>query len=186
MSLQRARQEAEPLPGLDGGPGQDDAADFLLLQGLDGLGHGQVGLAGAGRADPEDHRVGVDRVHIVLLVQRLGPDGLAAGGEDVGGQHIHRVLQRLAAEQGHKLLQHRRGDHGAAGHQAAHLMEQPHDPGDIGGGPLMESSLPRTWKLTAGNCSSMNRNGLVMAAERLDHLIGVVEEDHLRPRYLVG
>ena len=113
--------------------GQDDAADFLLLQGLDGLGHCQVGLAGTGRTDPEDHGVGVDRVHIVLLVQRLGPDGLPTGGEDVGGQHFHGVLQRLAAQQGDELLQHGRSDDGASGHQPANLVEQAHDARHVGG-----------------------------------------------------
>ena len=53
LLVQRAGQEAEPLPRLDRGPGQDDPADLLGLQRLHGLGHGQVGLAGAGRADAE-------------------------------------------------------------------------------------------------------------------------------------
>ena len=52
-----ARQEAEPLTGLDGGPREDDARDLAPLQRLDGLGHREVGLAGAGRADAEDDRV---------------------------------------------------------------------------------------------------------------------------------
>ena len=48
-----AGQEAESLPGLDGGAGQDDAVDLLGLEGLDGQGHGQIRLAGARRADAE-------------------------------------------------------------------------------------------------------------------------------------
>ncbi len=68
---QRAGQEAEPLARLDRRAGQDDAVDLLGQQRLHGLGHGEVGLAGAGRADAEDDRVLVDRVDVALLVQRL-------------------------------------------------------------------------------------------------------------------
>jgi hypothetical protein len=69
---QRAGQEAQPLPRLDRGPGQDDAVDLLGLQRLHGLGHRQVGLAGAGRADAEHDGVPVDRLDVAALVQRLG------------------------------------------------------------------------------------------------------------------
>ena len=79
LLVQRAGQEAEPLAGLDRRPGQDDPVDLLGLQRLDGLGHRQVGLAGAGRADAEDDRVLVDGVDVALLVERLGPDRLARG-----------------------------------------------------------------------------------------------------------
>src|SRR5690606_10327998 len=39
-----AGEEAELLAGLDGGPGEDDPGDLFGLEGLHGLGHGQVGL----------------------------------------------------------------------------------------------------------------------------------------------
>ena len=83
LLAQRAGQEAEPLAGLDGRPGQDDPVDLLGLQRLHGLGHREVGLAGAGGADAEDDGVLVDRVDVALLVQRLGPDRAAAVGQDV-------------------------------------------------------------------------------------------------------
>ena len=70
-SRERAGQEPEPLPRLDRRPGQDDPVDLLGLQRLHGLGHREVGLAGAGRADAEDDGVLVDRVDVALLVQRL-------------------------------------------------------------------------------------------------------------------
>ena len=54
---ERAGQVPEPLPRLDGGPGQDDAVDLLALQRLHGLRHREVRLAGAGRADAERDRV---------------------------------------------------------------------------------------------------------------------------------
>src|SRR5690606_12451387 len=73
---------------LDGGTGEDDPVDPLGLQGVHRLGHREVGLAGAGRADAEGDRVGLDRVDVRLLAQRLGPDGAAARGEDVEGQDV--------------------------------------------------------------------------------------------------
>ena len=48
-----ARQEAEPLAGLDRRPHQHDAPHAIGLQRLDRAGDGQVGLARAGRADAE-------------------------------------------------------------------------------------------------------------------------------------
>ena len=98
LLAQRAGQEAEPLAGLDRGPGQDDPVDRLGLQRLHGLGHRQVGLAGAGRADAERDRVLVDRVDVALLVQRLGTDRAAAVGQDVEAQHVGRTLGRLGAQ----------------------------------------------------------------------------------------
>jgi hypothetical protein len=68
-------------PASMAGPGQDDAVDLFGLQRLHGLGHRQVRLAGARRSDAEHHRVGVDGVHIPLLVQGLRPDRLAARGQ---------------------------------------------------------------------------------------------------------
>jgi hypothetical protein len=61
---------------------------------------GQVGLAGAGRADAEHDGVLVDRLDVALLVERLGPDGAAPVAQDVERQHVGR----LAAV---RLAQHR-------------------------------------------------------------------------------
>ncbi len=90
LLAQRAGQKAKPLTGLHRGPGQDDAGDLLGLQRADRLGHGQVGLAGAGRADPEHDGVVVDRVDVALLIERLGPNRLAATRQDVQRQHLGR------------------------------------------------------------------------------------------------
>ena len=64
LVVERARQEAEPLAGLDRGAGQDDPIDLLGLQRRDGLGHREIGLAGARRPDAEDDRVRVDGIDI--------------------------------------------------------------------------------------------------------------------------
>ena len=90
LLVERARQEAEPLAGLDRRTGQDDPADLLGLQRLHRLGHREVGLAGAGRADAEHDRVLVDRVDVPLLVERLRADRPAAVAEDVEGEHVGR------------------------------------------------------------------------------------------------
>ena len=61
------------------------APHFPVLKRLDGHGHGQVGLAGARRADAQGDGVLLDSVHIPLLAQGLGLDGLALGGD---AEHI--------------------------------------------------------------------------------------------------
>ena len=125
LLVQRAGQEAEPLPGLHRRPGQDDPVDLLGLQRLHRLGHRQVGLAGAGRADREHDRVLVDRVDVPLLVQRLGPDGAAAGGQDVQGQHVGRPDARLPAQHGDAALDRVGGQLGARSPAADQLLEEP-------------------------------------------------------------
>ena len=86
--VEGAGQEAEVFAGFDGGAGQDDPFDVLALQRLDGLGHGQVGLAGAGGADAEDDGVAVDGVDVVLLALGFGPDDFAAAGDDLGAEDV--------------------------------------------------------------------------------------------------
>ncbi len=101
LLVQSARQEAEPLPRLDGRPREDDPPHLLGLQRLHGLGDGEVRLAGAGRADAEHDGVVVDRVDVPLLVERLGPDRAAAVGEDVQRQHVGRALGARAGRPQH-------------------------------------------------------------------------------------
>ncbi len=57
LLLHVAGQEAEALAGLDGRARQDDAVDRAALEQRRGMGDGQIGLAGAGRADAE-HQFG--------------------------------------------------------------------------------------------------------------------------------
>ncbi len=127
---QRPGQEPEPLARLDRRAGQDDPVDLLGLEGLDGLGHRQVRLAGAGRADAERHRVGVDRVDVDLLPHRLGADRAAAAGQDVLGEHLGRPRGRGAQHlhrAGHDVPVERRAGAG----DLDQLVEQAADQLDV-------------------------------------------------------
>ena len=77
-------RKPEPLAGLDRRAGEDDALDLLLHQRADGQRHGQVGLAGARRADAEHDVVVADGVDVALLRQPLGRDGPRAPGDQDG------------------------------------------------------------------------------------------------------
>ncbi len=95
LGHQVARQEAEPLAGLDRGPGEDDALDVLGLQRLHRHRHRQPALAGAGRTDAEGDHVGADGVDVALLAGRLRPHGAALGAaQHLVGQHLARALGR--------------------------------------------------------------------------------------------
>ena len=76
---QIAGQEAEPLAGLDRGPRQDDAIDFLAFEQLRGMRHRKPGLAGAGRADAEHHLVALQRADIGILRGRARAHRACAG-----------------------------------------------------------------------------------------------------------
>ena len=144
LVVERSGQEPQPLPRLDRGPREDDPVDLLGLQRAHGLGHGQVGLAGARGADAEHHGVLVDRVHVGLLVHRLGADGAPARGQDARGQRArgpqvlgvthhaghahHGALGDLRAAQRHgqQLLQQRRRQAGVRHGPLEHHVQVPH------------------------------------------------------------
>ncbi len=96
-------EEAELLARLDRGAGQDDAVDGLVLEEGQGHGHGQIGLARAGRADAEDEVVGLDGLEVGLLVQALGIDGLAGQVQGLGGGIVVEAGGRA-------LFEHVQGD----------------------------------------------------------------------------
>ena len=60
LVVQGSRKKTESLSRLDCGSSQNDATDFFALQGLNCLGHRQVGLSGSGRANTEHNRVLID------------------------------------------------------------------------------------------------------------------------------
>ena len=92
LRQQVAREEAEPLAGLDRRPREDDPADLPLGERRDRERHRQVGLAGARRADPEGDRVRADRIDIALLVDGLRRDLRAAVSPDDVLEDVADVL----------------------------------------------------------------------------------------------
>src|SRR5215204_3865018 len=78
----RPREVAEALAGLDGGTREDDPSDLPVREGRDREGHGQVRLAGPGRADSERDGALADRVDVALLGDRLRRDLLPAVAPD--------------------------------------------------------------------------------------------------------
>ena len=74
LLVQRARQEPEALPRLDGGPREDQPRDLTFLERPHGDRHREVGLAGAGRTDRERDGASPDRVDEPLLPDRLRRD----------------------------------------------------------------------------------------------------------------
>ncbi len=81
LGLQVPRQEAQPLPGLHRGAGEDDPVHLLLPEGRHRRRHRQIGLARPGGAYADGDGVVFDGVHILLLADGLGLDGLALGGD---------------------------------------------------------------------------------------------------------
>ena len=116
-----AWQEAQVFPGLDGGAGQDDAAHLAGEEAAHGLGHRQVGFAGARGADAEDDGGAVDGVRVGLLARGLGADRAAARGEDLlcGG-----FARGEASEQPDGLLDGGGVQRGAASGHADEFLEE--------------------------------------------------------------
>ncbi len=88
-------RKPEPLPGLHGRPREHDSLHASLDEVRHRHGHGEVGLAGAGRADTDDDIVVADRLDVALLAQVL------RGDDPVPGRHVDGVPEDLP--QGHAL-----------------------------------------------------------------------------------
>ncbi len=76
------RQEAQRLPRLDRGPGQDDPGDLPPVQSVDRQSHREVCLAGPRGTDSEDDLVLADGVGVGLLVACLRRDAAAPVRDD--------------------------------------------------------------------------------------------------------
>ena len=108
LLAQIARQKAEPLAGLDRGPRQDDPLDLAGHQQIDRGGDREIGLAGAGGAEPEHqlvlaHRLDVRRpapaVRGAMRRLRVRNAGIVAPQAealvvDLGLRQAHRRLDR--------------------------------------------------------------------------------------------
>ena len=186
LLVQGAGQEPQPLPRLHRRPGQDDPVDLLGLQRLDRLGHGQVGLPGARRADGEHDRVLVDRVRVALLVQRLGPDRPAAGGQDADGEHVGRPDAALGPQHGRGPLHRVGGQVRALAQQFDKLVEERCDQGGFRRGPgrgdLVAADVDVGVELPLNHVQQF-----VTGAEQADHrMISGYHDLHLRPRFALG
>ena len=73
LFLQITGQKPQRLAGLDRRAGQDDPAHLLLAQRRQGGRHGQIGLAGARRADAENHVVAGDGAQVFQAARRSWP-----------------------------------------------------------------------------------------------------------------
>jgi hypothetical protein len=87
----------------------------------------------------------VDRVHVLLLTQRLRPDGPPATGQDVEREHVSRALGRA-------LFEHADRAPYSVGGQCLTLLNKLQKFGEdrsalalSAGAPEIVISLPRTW-----------------------------------------
>ena len=133
LLAQRAGQKAKALTGFHRRAGQDDPSDLFGLQRLHSFGHREIGLTGAGRADAEHDGVDVDGIDVMLLVERLGPDGLSAPGQDVQGQHLRRGGVVLAGHHGDAAAHQFRRQALAAGNDGDQFGHHPFGQCHIGG-----------------------------------------------------
>ena len=76
LLLQRSRQEAQSFTRFDGGTREHNAADLLRQQGGDGHEHGEVGFAGTGGSDAEDHVAAFDRFDVSPLIDGFRGESL--------------------------------------------------------------------------------------------------------------
>jgi hypothetical protein len=126
--------------------------DLITLEGIHGAGHGEIGLAGAGRADAEADVVFLDLAQILHLMRRaavqIGAPRQQASSGLGGGVHalvrgslrqLHHAQLNFLYAQGMagkpvKMLQRRGGMTGPPQLTAdAHVLAAPGD-GDITGG----------------------------------------------------
>ena len=101
LAIRSPGRKPSRSPGLDRGAGEDDPVDLAAAERGGGHRHGQEGLAGAGRADPEGDRVAPDRVDVALLVDRLGRDPRRAMAPDDVLEDLGRRLV-LVERVGHR------------------------------------------------------------------------------------
>ena len=92
-----AGQEAEPLAGLDRRARQDDPLRRAALDHRRGIGDGEIGLAGAGRADAEDQLGPIEGADIGVLHHGARHDR-APPRRDLGHRQAAARLERRQAE----------------------------------------------------------------------------------------
>ena len=172
FSCRSPGRKPELLAGLDRGPRQDDAADALRQQIVDGLRHRQVGLAGSGRTDPKDHVVLIDGIQVLALVDALGDDLALAGGARRAAQEVVGELDLVVL--GHELR--RRANIAfrqlvAAADQSRHLIEHALGARDVSGITLDNHLVPACPRADVEQRLEMFQVLVVAAEHRLNPLV---------------
>ena len=170
LVAQRPGQEAQPLARFDRRPGEDDPVDPLALQRSDRLGHRQIGLPGAGRADPEDDRVHVDRVDIPLLPQGFRPDRPTAVADDIECQHVGRSLRGAGPQHRDRSLDRIACQGLPSVDDDEQLVDQPLDDGHV-------DPRPAQRQLVAADMDVDRREGPL---DRVQQLVSGSEQRHHR------
>lgn len=81
------------------------------------------------------------------------------------GQHLNRVLQRLAPEQGNELLEDCRRDHRSPGHQTVDFVQQTEDPRNVIRRSAEGQLIAADVEVNAGKLVLDETQGFVVAAE---------------------
>ena len=185
LLVEGAGQEAQTLASLHGGAGEDNAVHFVGLQRLHCLRHGEVGLTGTRRADTEDDGVRVDSVHVLLLINGLGANRGAAGGEDAGGQRVRRVAQ-FVAEHAHEAVNDLHGNLRVVAGEHAQFVQQLCGGVDGLGGAGDEHVQVLGTQANLLEVVLDNRQVRVLRAEHGDHFCGALEGYGTRGRERSG
>ena len=119
---ERAGQEAERLPRLDGRTRQDDAADLLVAERVDRHRHREVRLAGAGRTDAERDGVLADGVDVALLVDGARADLAAAVRPHDVAVHLARLARGVDGDV-HERLDDRRAERPPSAHDLHQFLD---------------------------------------------------------------
>ena len=117
----------------------------LALQRLHGLGHGEVGLAGAGRADAEHDGVLVDRVDVALLVQGLRDGSSCRAATGCPGTARLPATPTPLSEHAEGAANHVRCDGLVPAGQRRKLLKTRSASATSAGVPDRVTVLPRTW-----------------------------------------
>ncbi len=168
-----AGQEAEALARFDGGARKDDALDDAALEAMGGVGDGDIGLAGAGRADAE-HEIGLfQRANVGALHRRARLDDAAARGDLRLAVAGDALLARMADE----AVEIAGADRLAGGRALIELLQ--HAARDLAGGfrPVQRDDVAVRMRLDAEAVFDQRKMAVVFA-EQPRQVAVVLERDY--------
>jgi len=133
LFLQGAGEKSEALAGFDGRASQNDTADALANERLNGHGYREVGFAGSGGADAEDEVVALDRFEIAALRNGFGREdlfpetALAAAGDERAKRDF-----RIRGDDAQEAVEIAVFKDGALLHERKIVFENAFGAGDVG------------------------------------------------------